>query len=293
MKPTAKTGARLNISATVAAVLVAALLVALKLWALSATGALSIGASLVDSALDLMMSAGGLAAVAYAARPPDADHAFGHSSAEDLAALGQSLFILVSAAVIATAAFMRLASGAPPPLEAELGGIGAMLVSFALTLALVLWQRRVARATGSRVVAADALHYLGDLVPGIGAIVSLAASAWLGLEAIDSVVALGAAVFIAAGAVRIGVGGWNALMDRAADPATVAAIDEVVCAQLGVRGHHDLKTRTAGSRLFVNLHLELDGTMTLAEAHAIGEATRHALVARLPQADVIIHHDPV
>ena len=92
---------RLNISAGLLSVTVAAVLVAAKLWALAETGSLAVAATLADSALDLMMSLGGLAAIAYAAKPADDDHNFGHTSAEDLAALGQSLFILVSAAVIA------------------------------------------------------------------------------------------------------------------------------------------------------------------------------------------------
>ncbi len=76
------------------------LLVGLKLWALGATGALSVAASLADSAMDLMVSLGAMAALVYAAKPADEDHAFGHTSAEDLAALGQALFILISAGAI-------------------------------------------------------------------------------------------------------------------------------------------------------------------------------------------------
>ena len=79
----------LNLSAGIASVSVALILVGLKLWALGATSALSVAASLADSALDLMMSLGGLMAIFYAARPADDDHAFGHTSVEDLAALAQ------------------------------------------------------------------------------------------------------------------------------------------------------------------------------------------------------------
>lgn len=282
---------RLNLSATVASVTVALLLVLLKLWALDRTGALSIAASLADSALDLMVSLAGLAAVAYAARPPDADHAFGHSSVEDLAALGQSAFILVASAVIAAGALRRL-TGEAPPLEAEGAGIAVMVVSIALTAALVFWQRRVAAITRSRVVQADSLHYLGDLVPTLGAIVSLWASAALNLPQIDSVVALGAAAMLATGAVRIGSGAWHALMDRAVDPEMIAGIEDVARTQPGLRGFHDLKTRTSGARVFVNIHVEIDGDLPLREAHDIGERLRGRIVARYPAADVIIHHDP-
>lgn len=284
---------RLNMSAGVFSVAVALVLVGAKLWALAATGALSVAATLADSALDLMMSLGGLAAIIYAAKPADEDHAFGHTSAEDLAALAQSLFILASAGVIGTAAVLRLLAGDVPLPKEETKGIAVVAFSIAVTLALVFWQRQVAARTGNKVVAADSLHYIGDLVPNIGAIIALYASARYGLGQVDSVVALGAAAFLALGATRIGKEAWDALMDRAADPRMVAGIEEIARGFPGVHGFHDLKTRRAGSRVFVNLHIELDGAQTLDDAHSIGAALRRAIIARFPQADVLIHKDPV
>jgi ferrous-iron efflux pump FieF len=272
---------------------VASILVALKLWALGTTGALSVAASLADSAMDLMVSLGALAAIVYAARPADEDHAFGHTSAEDLAALGQSVFILISAAVIAWAAAARLVADTPTELRSEGSGMAVMAISIVLTLGLVLWQRRVAARTGNRVVRADSLHYLGDLLPNIGAILSLWASARFGLTQIDSVVALGAATMLAIGALRIGKGAFDALMDRRADPRMIARISEIADSWPGIHGHHDLKTRTAGSRVFVNMHIELDGAQSLDDAHAIGASLRRAILKEFPEADVIIHKDPV
>lgn len=284
---------RLNLSAGIASVAVALSLVGLKLWALGETGALSVAASLIDSGLDLMISLGGLAAIAYAAKPADEDHAFGHTSAEDLAALGQSVFILVSSGVIAWAAVRRLLAEAPTALTAETRGIAVMGLSVLVTALLVLWQRRVAARTGSKVVAADSLHYLGDLVPNIGAILSLWASAQFGLGQVDSVVALAAAAMLAVAALRIGKSATDALMDRRADPRLIARIEAIAGAWPGVHGFHDLKTRTAGSRVFVNLHIELDGAQSLEAAHATGAALRRAIIEAVPQADVIIHKDPV
>ena len=284
---------RLNLSAGLGSVTVAFVLVLLKLWALGETQALSVAASLADSALDLMVSLGGLAAIIYAARPPDEEHAFGHSSAEDLAALGQSLFILVSAGVIFWASARRLLAETAAPLAAEGRGILVMSISIVLTIGLVLWQRRVARRTGSKVVQADSLHYLGDLLPNIGAILALWASAQFGLARLDSVVALGAAVMLAVGALGIGKNAWDALMDRAADPKIVAGIEKIAGNWPGVHGFHDMQTRTAGSKVFVNLHIELDGDQTLTEAHDIGAALKRAIIDAYPGTDVIIHKDPV
>lgn len=283
--------ARLAASAGIASSTVAAVLVALKLWALGATGALSIAASLADSGVDLIVSLGALLAILYAARPPDEDHAFGHSSAEDLAALGQALFVTVTGVVIGWAAAARLIAPVPAPLKDEGSGIVVMAVSTLLTVALLLWQNRVIRRTGSRVVAADALHYAGDLVFNLGAILSLAASRWLGLMQIDSVMALVAALILIAGALRVGRGAWDALMDRSADPAISAGIAEIAATWPGVRGYHDIKTRMAGSRVFVQIHIELDGDQTLRAAHDIGAGLRRAILAAYPQADVIVHKD--
>ena len=281
----------LNLSAGIASVAVALTLVGLKLWALGTTASLSVAASLADSALDLMMSAGGLAAILYAARPADEDHAFGHTSVEDLAALAQSVFILVSGAVIGWTGLVRLLSDAPAQLAGEGGGIVAMAVSIVLTLALVLWQRRVARVTGSKVVAADSLHYLSDLLPSIGAIAALWVSRRFGIGQVDSVVALAAALMLILGALRIGKDAWDALMDRRADPAVIEGIGAIARTFPGVHGFHDLKTRTAGSRIFVHIHIELDGDQTLREAHAIGAGLRRKILAAYPQCDVIVHKD--
>lgn len=283
---------RLNLSAGGASVLVAVLLVALKLWALGETGSLSIAASLTDSALDLIVSLTGLLAIFYASLPADDDHAFGHSSAEDLAALAQGILVTVSALVIGWSAIERLLSDTPPALMAEGAGMVAMSLSIALTIALILWQRRVVARTGNRVVAADSLHYISDLLPNLGAIVALAASSAFDLVAVDSVIALAAAVLLLFGAWRIGKPAFDALMDRRANPEVIAKVEAIVTNWPGVLGHHDLKTRTSGDRIFVQVHIELDGTQTLEKAHGIGAGLKHEILRVIPNADVLIHKDP-
>lgn len=284
---------RLNLSAGLLSVTVALVLVISKLWAFGETGSLSIAATLADSAMDLMMSLGGLVAIIYAAKPADDDHNFGHTSAEDLAALGQSIFILISATVIAVAAILRLLDRNVSLPEREASGMVVIVFSIVITIALVLWQRRVAKQTGNRVVAADSLHYLGDLIPNVGALIALWASAKFGIGQIDSIVALAAAALLAFGAMRIGKAAFDALMDRQADTGMIAGIEDITRDFEGVHGFHDLKTRVAGSRVFVNLHIELDGTQTLEDAHAIGAALRRAITEAYPRADVLIHKDPV
>ena len=104
-------------------------------------------------------------------------------------------------------------------------------------------------------------------------------------------VALIAAAIMLAGAAKIFIGAWHALMDRAAPDDVIEGIAKIARDWPGVRGFHDLKTRTAGAQIFVNLHIELDGDQTLEEAHDIGAALKRAIVEAYPQADVIIHKD--
>src|SRR5690606_12826907 len=157
------------------------------------------------------------------------------------------------------------------------------------TLALVLWQSRVAARTGSRIVAADRLHYMSDLLPATGAMLALVASVRFGVHWLDPVIALLACAALIYGARRIGLAAWDALMDRRADPAVIARIEAIIAAQPGVIAFHDLKTRTAGSRVFVQVHLELDGALSLRDAHAIGATVRHEILAAVPNAEVIVH----
>jgi len=284
-------GHRLNLSAGSASVVVAISLILLKLWAFAATGALSVAASLADSALDLFISISGLLAILYSARPADDDHAFGHNSAEDIAALGQAALLTVSAAVIGWVAVNRLLQPEPHLLTAEIRGIVVMSLSAILTFALVLWQRRVYRETGSKVIQADSMHYLADLIPNIGAIFALAASSYFALPQFDSIIALMAALILFSGAFRIGRRAFDALMDRAASPETLEKVKDILEDWPGLYGYHDLKTRVSGAKVFVQVHIELDGSQSLESAHLIGKKLKAEVTKQIPYAEVIIHAD--
>lgn len=282
---------RLNLRAAAASISVATALIALKAWAQIETGSLAIAASLVDSVLDLMIALANLAAIRYAARPADDDHSFGHTAAEDIAALAQAAIVSVSALAIAASAAGRLAN--PGPLQAEGLGLAVMLAALALTGGLVWYQSRVARRTGSKIVAADMAHYASDFLPMLAALVSMAASKWLGVTALDSVLALAAAAWILRTGLKIGTSAWHGLMDREAPAETVAQIVAIANATPGLSGWHDLKTRTSGTKLFVQIHAEIDGGLTLHEAHEIAATLRHAILALDGDVDVIVHQDPV
>jgi len=281
---------RLNVSASIASVTVALILVAAKGWAWAETGALTVVASLIDSALDLVVSIANFAAILYAARPADADHRFGHHSIEDIAALAQALMVAAAGVALGWRGVGRLLT--PEPLASESAGIAVMALSILLTSALVWWQRRVARQTGSKVVAADSLHYLTDLLPAAGGIVALAASALFGVVQLDSAISLVAAVVLLRGSWKIGGDAFAALMDREAPTEVEHRIGAVVAEFPEIHGFHDLKTRVSGTRTFVQLHIELDGAQTLFDAHAIGARLRLRILDAMPDSEVLVHMDP-
>ncbi len=282
---------RLNVAAGIASIAVAVILAGAKSWAWAATGSLTVAASLIDSALDLLVSVANLAAIFYAARPADEDHRFGHHSVEDIAAFAQAVIVAAAAAMLGWRGIARLLE--PQPLASEGAGIAVMVFSVAVTGGLVWFQRRVARATGSKVVAADSLHYLSDLLPAAGGIVALGASALFGVVILDSLFSLVAAAVLIRGAWKIGGCAWAALMDRQAPAEVERRIAETVAGFPEIRGFHDLKTRVSGTRTFVQLHIDLDGQQSLYEAHEIGARLRLGILEAVPGSDVLVHEDPV
>lgn len=147
------------------------------------------------------------------------------------------------------------------------------------------------KRTGSKVVAADSLHYIADLIPNIGAVIALAVSSVFAFPQLDSIIAILAALILLNGSARIGAAAFNALMDRSASPDTMAKLAEIIDCFPGLHGYHDLKTRTAGATLFVQVHIELDGAQSLRDAHEISKGLKRAIREKYPQADVIIHQD--
>ena len=81
-------------------------------------------------------------------------------------------------------------------------------------------------------------------------------------------------------------------MGWVADPKLVAEVEKIVDGWPGVQGHHDLRSRSAGSQVFINMHIEVDGSLTLFEAHEIGAALKREICTRFPEVDLIIHKDP-
>ncbi len=276
--------------ATRASLTVASILVLAKAIAWWLSGSVSLLAGLTDSALDAVASFLNLLAVHYALRPADDDHRFGHGKAEALAGMAQALFIAVSAVLIGFQAVERLQT--PQPLGDTGAGIAVMLLSLALTVALLAFQRKVIRTTGSTAVRADSLHYRSDLLLN-GSILLALLLAGFGWPQLDALFGLGIALYILWSALQIARESTSILMDQELPADIGERMQELALAIPGVKGVHDLRTRVSGSHWFVQLHLELPGALPLHEAHALCVKASEAIRERYPRADVMVHADPV
>lgn len=281
---------RLKLIAAVAAVAVAGFLIAAKAAAWFATGSISLLSTLVDSLIDLAASGVNLLAVRHATQPADREHRFGHGKAEPLAGLAQAAFVGGSAAFLVFESVMRLVH--PTPISNTGIGLAVMGLSIALTLGLVLFQRFVVRRTGSLAISADSLHYRSDLLTNLGVIVALVLASELGWTAADPLVAIAVAAVIGHSAWQILRRSYDVLMDRELDEEERERVRRIAVGHPGVIAMHDLRTRSSGTHVFIQLHLEMDGGLTLRQAHAIADAVMARIEDAFPGAEVLIHEDP-
>jgi ferrous-iron efflux pump FieF len=289
-RPQSDANARLMRLATYASVSVAAFLIVIKLAAWLATDSVSVLSSLVDSVLDSIASLVNLIAVRHALTPADQEHRFGHGKAESIAGLGQAAFIAGSAAFLIFESVRRFVT----PQEISHGniGVGVMAVSIVLTFLLVRYQMHVVRKTGSTAINADSLHYRGDLLVNIAIIVSLILSTQLAMTWVDPAIAILIALYILYNAWLVARDALDALMDREFPDDDRQRILDIAAAHPQVKGAHDLRTRRSGLQPFIQLHLELDGDITLNDAHIISDQVEADIIAAFPGAEVIIHQDP-
>ncbi|WP_406665074.1 cation diffusion facilitator family transporter [Gallaecimonas sp. GXIMD1310] len=276
--------------ATLASTCVAILLILSKLVAWLLTGSASMLASLTDSLMDVSASLINLFAVRYAMQPADNEHRYGHGKAESLAGIAQAGFIAGSAVLLIFSATDRLIN--PKPLTQTDVGIIVTLLALVLTIVLISYQGYVVRKTGSQAVKADALHYRSDILLNIAVLVALVLGS-MGYLWADGTLALAIGIYILVSAVKIALEAGNTLLDRELPEEQKQDILRIVKEHPKVHGAHDLRTRQAGPTYFIQMHLELDDTMPLLEAHNVADDVERALMDAYPGADVIIHQDPL
>lgn len=247
-------------------------------------------ASAVDSLLDAFASFMNLLAIRIAHAPPDEEHRYGHTKAESLATAGQGLLIGGSSVYLFIEGAKRIL--APEPWNAPAVGLGTMAAAALASAGLVAYMRRVARQTGSSALEADAAHYATDVLANLAVLAGVVVVWLTGLQFLDGALTLGVALYVGASAFGLLRGATRVLMDEEIPREDRERIVRAIHPFLGrVRSYHGLRTRSAGQRYFVELHLEMDGDVALRDAHALGVEVEEAIRSAVPSSQVLIHLD--
>jgi cation diffusion facilitator family transporter len=276
--------------ATTLSVATALILIVVKAAAWRASDSVALLSSLADSGLDLLASLFTFWAVRYAVVPPDAEHRFGHGKAEAFASLVQAGLVFASAALVGREAAVRLLH--PEPVHNGLWAIGVMLVSIALTSLLVVAQTRALKTTGSVAVSGDRAHYFADLASNLAALVGIAGASLFGLEILDPIAGLLVALWLVWGAIGVLRQASDHLMDKGLPTEARARIVKLATADPRITGVHQLRTRVSGPYVMVQMHADLDPSLTLETAHHIMVEAENRILAEFPAADILIHPDP-
>jgi cation diffusion facilitator family transporter len=267
-------------------------LIALKIVAGVLTGSVAVLTEALHSGIDLLASLIAFFSVRRAEEPADAGHRYGHEKFENAAAAAEGMLILAGSAVIAFAAIRSLISGP----ELDHLGIGIGVVGFAavVNLGVSSWLFRKGREMSSPALEGDAAHLRTDAYTSLGVLVGLALVSITGAEWLDPVVALLIAGGIVVTGVKLTIGSLRVLVDEALPEDELEAIRETIeaFAGEGVVGYHQLRTRRAGARRYVDLHLQFRHGTSLEEAHHTAHALQDAIRARLKGADILIHLEP-
>jgi cation diffusion facilitator family transporter len=267
-------------------------LILLKIVAGAVTGSVAIITEAIHSGIDLIASLVAYFSVRQAETPADAEHRYGHEKFENVAAGVEGMLILVGSGVIVYTAVNHLVNET----EIESIGFGIAVVGFATVVNLIVSRYLYRRAadTDSAALAGDAAHLRTDAMTSLGVLVGLALVQITGATWIDPVVALLIAVAIVYTGLKVVAGSWRVLVDESLPDDETAAIREAIEAfgPRGVAGYHELRTRRAGPRRYVDVHLQFRSGTTLEDAHAIAHELQDTIRDRLRGADVLIHLEP-
>lgn len=272
-------------------ILAAVVTICLKFGAYLLTGSVGLFSDAAESVVNLVAAGAAFWALTLAARPPDEEHAFGHSKAEYFSSGLESALILVAAGWIGVTAWGRLMD--PQPLENVGIGLGITLLAAAINGGAALVILRAGRRLRSITLRADAHHLLTDVWTSLGVVVGVAAVALTGWLALDPLIALVVAANIVWTGVRLLRDTLQGLLDRALPPEDLETISEVLARYEleGIR-FHALRTRAAGQRRFISMHVLVPGQWTVQKGHDLSEEIEKDLGEKLPGSTFFIHIEP-
>ena len=263
----------------------------LKVAAAVYTGSLAVLSSMIDSLADIFASSITFVAVKFASMQATDDHRYGFGKAEAISALVQSAFVAGSGIFVLydgiMRLFMRKTVGDPD------FGIVVMVISLAATTALILFQKYVAKRTNSLAIAADSAHYTVDVVTNLAIIATLVVVKLFEIYWFDTVTALAVAGYLLLNAYKLACGAVSVLTDAELSDDIRKKVCRIVMENPFSQGIHDLRTRDLGGAYMFEFHLELDGDLPLSAAHEMTEAVEDNLLDEFPNAQIIIHQDPV
>jgi len=265
---------------------------ALKGVAAWLTGSVGLLSDALESFVNLGAALLALWMLRVAVVPPDEKHPFGYSKAEYFSAVVEGGLIIVAALAIIATALPRLVE--PRPIEAFGAGLVISLAATAINLGVALVLLRASKQHHSVALEADAHHLLTDVWTSIGIVVGVGAIALTGWLILDPLVAIGVAVYIVwtgVGVMRRSV--WG-LMDRALPEDELDSIRGVLDSHRAQGlDYHALRTRRAGRRRLVELHLLVPGAMSVHEGHRLAEEIEDKIRAVLPGSAVLTHLEPI
>jgi cation diffusion facilitator family transporter len=267
-------------------------LIALKLAAGIVTGSIAIITEAVHSSIDLVASVIAWFSVRKAEEPADEGHHYGHAKIENVSAAIEGVLILVGAGVIVYESIRRLAD--PHGIEALGFGIAVIAFSGVANLAISAYLYRQARLTHSPALEGDAAHLRTDALTSFGVLLGLVLVEVTGAEALDPVAALLVAAAIIWAGARIVTGSLRVLVDETLPADELAEVRDVIERHGApeIEGFHKLRARRAGSRRYLDLHVQFRPGTTLERAHEVAHELQAGIQARLHEADVLIHVEP-
>ncbi|MGH2914040.1 MAG: cation diffusion facilitator family transporter [Solirubrobacteraceae bacterium] len=268
-------------------------LILIKVIAGTVTGSVAILTEAVHSSVDLVASAVTYFSVRKADTPADESHRYGHEKIEELAAAVEGILILVGSAVIVFEAIRHLVNHG----RVQKVGLGIIVIAVSLAVNVAVSTRlsRAARRTGSPALAGDASHLGTDALTSAAVLVGLVAVAFTRARWIDPVVALVVATLVVRTGVMLLARASRVLVDESLPAAEVEQIRgavEALASDGVVVGYHELRTRRAGSRRYVDLHLQFRSGTSLEDAHRTAHELQGRVAAQLGGADVLIHLEP-
>ena len=267
-------------------------LILLKVIAGTVTGSVAILTEAVHSSIDLVASIVAFISVRKAGEPADETHRYGHEKIENLAAAIEGILILIGSAAIAFAAIRRLIQGG----EVHTVGFGIAVVAFSIVVnvAVSAVLARNAKRADSAALEGDAAHLRTDALTSAGVLVALALVKLTGAHWLDPVVALLVSATIVFTGVRLVTRSSRVLVDASLPDEEVESIRSAVEAfgARGVVGYHELRTRRAGSRRYVDLHVQFRAGTSLENAHRTAHDLQDLIASKLTRADVLIHLEP-